>query len=215
MGIVGLTNTLAIEGGKHNIRANTVVPIALSAMTADLLPESIKEDLNPDLVTPLVTYLCHESCESTGALYEAGGGWFSQVRWQRSQGRYLANKDGTPATAEILRATMHEICTFDEHVSYPITPSDALQHMHKMKTRTTAGAPLDNIHTQHRNAPPPTAEEPAIATGKNDINNTSPTKKFFEKIQRFLVQDADKYATLHIDFFDTSNVVGLLKLPIN
>ena len=192
MGIIGLTNTLAIEGGKHNIRANTVVPIALSAMTADLLPEAIKEDLNPDLVTPLVTYLCHESCESTGALYETGGGWFSQVRWQRSQGRYLVNSDDTPATAETLRAAMPEICTFDEHVSYPVTPSDALQHMHKMKTRTTSGAHLADIHTQHRNAPPPTADEPAVATGGND-NSISETRKFFEKVQRFLVQDAEKY----------------------
>lgn len=31
-------------------------------------------------------YLCHESCERTGNVYEVGGGWVAQARWQRSRG---------------------------------------------------------------------------------------------------------------------------------
>lgn len=31
-------------------------------------------------------YLCHESCDRTGNVYEVGGGWVAQARWQRSRG---------------------------------------------------------------------------------------------------------------------------------
>ena len=45
--------------------------------------------LNPALVSPLAVYLCHDSCDSTGGLFEVGAGWISRVRWERSQGEYF------------------------------------------------------------------------------------------------------------------------------
>jgi NAD(P)-dependent dehydrogenase (short-subunit alcohol dehydrogenase family) len=45
MGILGLTQTLALEGAKHGITANVVVPIAESKMTETVLPGVISRAL--------------------------------------------------------------------------------------------------------------------------------------------------------------------------
>ncbi len=79
MGLVGFTNVLAVEGAKRNIRANAIAPLAKTRMTEDLMAGGFAEKLQPDLVSPLVTYLCHESCESTGRLYSVGGGRVAEV----------------------------------------------------------------------------------------------------------------------------------------
>jgi NAD(P)-dependent dehydrogenase (short-subunit alcohol dehydrogenase family) len=77
MGLVGLTNVLAIEGRKHNIKANAVAPVALTRMTEDMFGE-VGEALDPALVSPLVAYLSSEACEVTGEVYSAAGGLISR-----------------------------------------------------------------------------------------------------------------------------------------
>ncbi len=79
MGLVGFTNVLAVEGAKHNIAANTIAPLAKTRMTEDLMGAGFGEKLGPEFVAPLVTYLCHESCESTGRLYSVGGGRVAEI----------------------------------------------------------------------------------------------------------------------------------------
>jgi NAD(P)-dependent dehydrogenase (short-subunit alcohol dehydrogenase family) len=78
MGLVGLTNVLAVEGAKYNIRANAIAPLAYTRMTEDLLGP-LADKLDPSFVSPLVTYLAHESCESTGRVYSVGGGRIAEV----------------------------------------------------------------------------------------------------------------------------------------
>ncbi|GFY59938.1 hypothetical protein TNIN_378221 [Trichonephila inaurata madagascariensis] len=87
LGVLGLSNTLAIEGKKYNIHCNTIVPIAASRLTQDILPPDIFDLLKPSLVSPVVAWLCHESCEDTGGIFEAAGGWIGKYQWQRSSGR--------------------------------------------------------------------------------------------------------------------------------
>ena len=53
---------LAVEGAKYNIKANAIAPLALTRMTEDLLGP-VGEKLGPEFVSPLVTYLVHESCD--------------------------------------------------------------------------------------------------------------------------------------------------------
>ena len=45
--------------------------------------------LEPDAVRPLVAWLCHEDCDTTGGLFEVGAGWMARVRSERSPGAYF------------------------------------------------------------------------------------------------------------------------------
>jgi NAD(P)-dependent dehydrogenase (short-subunit alcohol dehydrogenase family) len=78
MGLVGLTNVLAIEGAKYNIKANAIAPVAKTRMTEDLLGP-LADKLLPESVTPTVVYLASEECPVTGEVYSVGGGRVARV----------------------------------------------------------------------------------------------------------------------------------------
>jgi NAD(P)-dependent dehydrogenase (short-subunit alcohol dehydrogenase family) len=76
--LVGLGRTLAIEGARAGIRVNLVSPGASTAMTANVLSEEMKSTMSPDLVAPMVAYLCHESCLVSGEIFVARQGYFAR-----------------------------------------------------------------------------------------------------------------------------------------
>ena len=78
MGLVGLMHVLAVEGAKNNIKANAIMPIANTRLTQELLGP-MADKLEPECVTPLVTYLVSEQCEQTHELFSVGGGRFARV----------------------------------------------------------------------------------------------------------------------------------------
>ncbi|XP_030875648.1 peroxisomal multifunctional enzyme type 2 [Leptonychotes weddellii] len=112
LGLLGLSNTLAIEGQKSNIHCNTIAPAAGSRMTQSIMPEDLVEALKPDYVAPLVLWLCHESCEENGSLFEVGGGWIGKLRWERALGAIVRQKN-QPMTPEAVKANWKKICDFD------------------------------------------------------------------------------------------------------
>ncbi|MFC6081573.1 SDR family oxidoreductase [Sphaerisporangium aureirubrum] len=79
MGLVGLTKTLGIEGARAGIKANAIAPIAWTRMTEALLPAELEEKLGPDRISPLVAFLAHESCETSGEVFSVGGGRVSRI----------------------------------------------------------------------------------------------------------------------------------------
>ncbi|MFC3999663.1 SDR family NAD(P)-dependent oxidoreductase [Nocardiopsis sediminis] len=91
MGIIGLTKTLAIEGSKYDITANAIAPIAFTRMTEDLFPPGARELLSPEKVTPLVVWLAHEDCETSGETYSVGGGRVARVFVAEGPGALLGD----------------------------------------------------------------------------------------------------------------------------
>lgn len=124
LGLHGLTQTLAAEGRKRNIIVNSIAPIAGSRMTQTVMPKPLVDALRPDYVSALVAKLAHESTEATGGMYEAGGGFFSQVRWQRAAGKSF--RLGRLVTPEQIAASWEEITGFDQP-SYPTSIAESLQ----------------------------------------------------------------------------------------
>ncbi|KAK4337238.1 hypothetical protein RND71_043543 [Anisodus tanguticus] len=107
LGLLGLSNTLAVEGSKYNIFSNTIVPVAASRLTQDILPPNIYDQLQPKYVAPLVTWLCHEDNQENGSCFEVAGGFIGKYRLQRIFGKtYSPPSSMTP---ESIRDDWHEI----------------------------------------------------------------------------------------------------------
>ena len=91
LGLIGLMNTLKIEGEKKNVKVNAIAPIAATRMTEGLgIPEEFFKKLKPELVTPAVLYLCSEQAP-TGLIIEAGAGHYSKVAIVEAKGAKLGD----------------------------------------------------------------------------------------------------------------------------
>jgi NAD(P)-dependent dehydrogenase (short-subunit alcohol dehydrogenase family) len=85
-GLVGLINTLAIEGARYNITANAIAPMAATRMTEDIAPAELLEKLSPAHVAPVVGYLLTDEASETGSILVAGGGQVHRVRQFQTKG---------------------------------------------------------------------------------------------------------------------------------
>jgi 3-hydroxyacyl-CoA dehydrogenase/3a,7a,12a-trihydroxy-5b-cholest-24-enoyl-CoA hydratase len=137
LALVGFSNTLAIEGEKKNIRVNAVAPVAASRLTETVLPPELLENLKPGYVTPLVGWLCHEDCRETGGLFEVGGGFFSKLRWERTEGRTF--KLGRDLAAEAVRDDWDRVTDFSK-ATHPANITEALSPvLANLSTRSKGG----------------------------------------------------------------------------
>ncbi|XP_040597765.1 peroxisomal multifunctional enzyme type 2 [Mesocricetus auratus] len=146
MGVLGLCNTLAIEGKKNNIHCNTIAPSAGSRMTQTVLPKDIVEALKPDYVAPLVLWLCHESCDENGGLFEVGGGWIGKLRWEQTRGAIVRQKN-QPMTPEAVRDKWEKICDFS-NATKPQTIQESTGRVIEVLQKVDSEGVSQN-HTSH------------------------------------------------------------------
>jgi NAD(P)-dependent dehydrogenase (short-subunit alcohol dehydrogenase family) len=106
MGLVGLSNVLAIEGAKNDIKSNVITPIANTRLTQDLLGP-IAAKLAPEFVTPLVLYLVSEGCALTHEIFTVGGGRYARFFIGMNDG--WVKSGGAPATVEEIAEHIGEI----------------------------------------------------------------------------------------------------------
>jgi NAD(P)-dependent dehydrogenase (short-subunit alcohol dehydrogenase family) len=95
MALVGLMQTLAIEGAKHGIRVNSLAPTAATRMTEALMPPEVLAALKPEAVVPAMLFLASEDAP-TRAIACAGAGTFEAAHITLTRGVHLGLGDDTP-----------------------------------------------------------------------------------------------------------------------
>jgi len=95
MAMVGLMNTLHLEGAKNNIHVNCLAPTAGTAMTEGLLPGPVFKLLSPESVSPAVVFLVGPDAPSRKVL-GAGGGSFAVFKGFETEGVNLLPGDVSP-----------------------------------------------------------------------------------------------------------------------
>ena len=118
MGLIGLMNTLKIEGERHGIQVNTVAPLAATRLTRDLLPPEVQEKSRPEYVAPMVVYLCSKDCEASGQIFAAGMGFFGRAAVVAGPGA-VPGAPGVVPTPEALERAWEDINRMDDASEYP------------------------------------------------------------------------------------------------
>ena len=118
MGIVGLTNILAIEGSKYNIKANVIAPNAMTRMTENIFGEEMGKLFKVEQVAPMVAYLASEVCEPTHEIFSVGAGRFARVGISTDVGYYNAD-----ATADDIESNIEKIRKIEDP-TYPMNNED-------------------------------------------------------------------------------------------
>jgi len=110
MGLVGLSSVFAIEGAKYNIKSNVITPIARTRLTEDLMSQlgDAADMFDPNLITPMVAYLCSEECRYTHDIFNVGAGRYSRIFVGSTPG-WTIPPGSTPPTAEAVRDHLEEI----------------------------------------------------------------------------------------------------------
>ncbi|MGH8457911.1 MAG: SDR family NAD(P)-dependent oxidoreductase, partial [Nevskiales bacterium] len=124
LALVGLANTLAQEGRGKGINVNTIAPIAGSRLTETVMPPELIAALKPEYVSPLVGWLCHESCKETGGLFEVGAGYIGKLRWERTIG-HVFRTSGDGFTPEDVSKHWGKVTDFSK-TEHPATVNEAM-----------------------------------------------------------------------------------------
>ncbi len=95
MAMVGLMNTLHLEGAKYDIRVNCLAPTAGTAMTEGLFPEAVFELMAAEAVSPAVIFLSGPDAPRRKVLC-AGGGGFALFKGLETEGLSLAPDEISP-----------------------------------------------------------------------------------------------------------------------
>ena len=126
MALVGLMQTLAIEGEKHDIRVNCLAPTAVTRMTENLFPADMRDRFDPQAVVPAMLVLASDDAPTRTVLC-AGAGSFEAAHITLTQGEFI----GTDAEApERLAQRLAQVMQRDGEV---VPGSGAAQGANEMR----------------------------------------------------------------------------------
>ena len=96
MALVGLMQTLSLEGEKYNVRVNCLAPTAATAMTDGVLAADALAHLAPEAVSPGLVALVGEGAP-TRAILCAGAGHFARANITLTEGAFVGRGDDAAA----------------------------------------------------------------------------------------------------------------------
>jgi NAD(P)-dependent dehydrogenase (short-subunit alcohol dehydrogenase family) len=120
MALVGLMQTLSIEGAKDGIHVNCLAPTAATRMTEGLMPAAVLERLAPESVTPGLLVLVSDDAP-TRTILCAGAGTFERAYVTMTAGVHLGT---APDTAEQLAARFDEVSAREDGEIVPENGSE-------------------------------------------------------------------------------------------
>ena len=125
MALVGLMQTLSIEGAKNNIHVNCLAPTAATRMTEDLMPPQVLEALKPEAVVPAMLVLVAEGAP-TRTILCAGAGSVEAAQITLTQGVWLGFGADAP---EQLQAQLAQVV---DGANAAVPASGAAQGAHEL-----------------------------------------------------------------------------------
>ena len=131
MALVGLMQTLALEGRKSGIHVNCLAPSAATRMTEGLYSDDDLRGLSSDLVSPGVVALAAEGAP-TRTILLAGAGAFEQAHVTMTQGVFIG---AATDAAEQIQAGWDQIRDRTEEA---VPASGVEQYQHEVRHTVTA-----------------------------------------------------------------------------
>jgi NAD(P)-dependent dehydrogenase (short-subunit alcohol dehydrogenase family) len=126
MALVGLMQTLALEGRKAGIHVNCLAPSAATGMTQNLYSSEDLKGLSSGLVSPGVVALAADNAP-TRTILLAGAGAFERAHITMTQGVYVGD---TPDAAEQVQARWDAI---SDRAGELVPDSGAAQYKHEVR----------------------------------------------------------------------------------
>ncbi|MFM9924933.1 SDR family NAD(P)-dependent oxidoreductase [Variovorax sp. H27-G14] len=109
LALVGLMQTLSLEGAKNDIRVNCLAPTAATRMTEGLMPQEVLDALKPEAVVPAMLVLAAQDAPNRTILC-AGAGTFEAAHITMTQGVWVGVGADAP---EQLAARLAEVTSRD------------------------------------------------------------------------------------------------------
>jgi NAD(P)-dependent dehydrogenase (short-subunit alcohol dehydrogenase family) len=129
--VIGLMRNMKLSGLRHGITVNAVAPVAATRMGGadESDPDAeVPADMTPELVAPLVAYLCHEDCPVSGEVYAAGGGRFSRIFIAATEGYVQSDREPTPEDVVEHWSTINDEAGYYVPADLPAWAAEYMKH---------------------------------------------------------------------------------------
>ncbi len=134
MALVGLMQTLALEGAKDGIHVNCLAPTAATRMTEGLMTAEVLARLQPEAVTPGLLFLVSDEAP-TRTILCAGAGTFERAHITLTEGLYIG------AAREDAEAVAAHFDAISSRVGEQVPGSGSAQGTNEVTKAVTASAP--------------------------------------------------------------------------